>query len=189
MRKRAEQVDRTRQRIVDAAVHLHGTAGPADTTIAAIAQHAQVTRLTVYRHFPDDEALFAACSTHWLSQQVLPDPDAWARISDPEQRLRSGMADLFRFYRQGAQMLTAVYRDKSAMPESQQQELDGRDAYFRDLLLQPFAAKGAHRRRLRAVLGHALSFGTWRSLCIEHGLSNREAVNAMVALVLAAATP
>ena len=54
MRKRAEQVDQTHQRIVEAAVHLHGTVGPAATTIAGIAEQAGVTRLTVYRHFPDE---------------------------------------------------------------------------------------------------------------------------------------
>jgi hypothetical protein len=46
---------------------------------------------------------------------------------------------------------------------------------------------GAHRRRLRGALGHALSFPTWRSLCIEQGLSDREAVSMMTALVLAVA--
>ena len=77
MRRRAEQVDRTRQRIVEATVELHGSVGPAATTIAAIAEAAGVTRLTVYRHFPDEDALFAARSAHWLARQQLPDPAAW----------------------------------------------------------------------------------------------------------------
>src|SRR5918999_188498 len=74
MSRRAEGVAETRQRIVEATVELHGTVGPAASTIAAIAERAGVTRLTVYRHFPDDEALWAACSGHWLSQQDPPDP-------------------------------------------------------------------------------------------------------------------
>ena len=45
MRRRAEQVDQTRQRIVEATVALHGSVGPAATTIAAIAEKAGVTRL------------------------------------------------------------------------------------------------------------------------------------------------
>jgi hypothetical protein len=64
-----------------------------------------VTRLTVYRHFPDDDALFGACSAHWIAQQQLPDPGA--------------------------------------------------------------------------------SFWTWRSLCIDHGLADTEAVDAMTGMVLA----
>jgi len=68
IRRRAEQVDQTRQRIVETTAELHGSVGPAATTIAAIADRAGVTRLTVYRHFPDDAALFAACSAHWIAQ-------------------------------------------------------------------------------------------------------------------------
>jgi hypothetical protein len=37
------------------------------------------------------------------------------------------------------------------------------------------------------MLGHAVSFWTWRSLCLEGGLSDREAVDAMAALALATA--
>jgi AcrR family transcriptional regulator len=181
MRKRAEQVDQTRQRIVEAAVHLHGTVGPAATTIAGIAEQAGVTRLTVYRHFPDEVALYLACSSHWMAQQVPPDPDAWAQLADPAHRLRAGLADLYRYYRQGQAMLTRTYRDLAALPESLQRAAEGIDRHYRDVLLEPFAGTctRAQRRRLRAVLGHAVSFWTWRSLCLQGGLSNREAVEAM----------
>ncbi|HCT76120.1 MAG TPA: TetR family transcriptional regulator [Micromonosporaceae bacterium] len=184
MRKRAERVDETRQRIIEATVQLHGTVGPAATTIMGIAEQAQVTRLTVYRHFPDEGTLFAACSAHWLSQRVLPDPDSWSQIADPLDRLRSGLTDLYRFYRAGESMLSWIYRDKASLPAANREFLERRDAHFRDVLIKPFVATGAQRRRLRAVLGHAVSFWTWRSLCIEHGLSNREAVEAMAALTL-----
>jgi AcrR family transcriptional regulator len=188
MRKRAEHVDRTRQRIVEAAVHLHGTVGPAATTIAGIAEQAGVTRLTVYRHFPDEMALYLACSSHWMSQQDPPEPDAWAQIADPGDRLRAGLADLYRFYRQGAAMLSRTYRDKHALPQQLQRAADNIDRHYRDVLLEPFAGNRAQRRRLRAVLGHAVSFGTWQSLCLEHGLSDREAVDAMAKLALTTAT-
>jgi AcrR family transcriptional regulator len=190
MRKRAEQVDQTRHRIVEAAVQLHGTVGPAATTIAGIAEQAGVTRLTVYRHFPDEEALYLACSSHWLAQQVLPDPDAWAQLADPAERLRAGLADLYRYYRQGAAMLTRTYRDKAALPESLQRAVDGIDRHYRDVLLEPLTGNStrAQRRRLRAVVGHAVSFWTWRSLCLQHGLSDREAVEVMATLALATAT-
>ena len=53
MRRRAETTDDTRRRIVEATVALHGTVGPAATTVLGIAERAGVTRATVYRHFPD----------------------------------------------------------------------------------------------------------------------------------------
>jgi AcrR family transcriptional regulator len=185
MRRRAEQVDQTRQRIVEAAVELHGSIGPAATTIAAIADRAGVTRLTVYRHFPDETALFAACSAHWISRQQLPDPGAWSGIGDPAVRLRVGLADLYRFYRAGAGMLTCLYRDLAALPEEHQQGLRDQDTLFGDVLTAPFGGVGDEHRRLRAVTGHAISFSTWRSLCLDHGLPDTEAVDAMTCMILA----
>jgi AcrR family transcriptional regulator len=182
MRKRAEQVDQTRQRIIEAAVHLHGTVGPAETTIAGIAREAGLTRLTIYRHFADDDAIFAACSAHWMAGQVPPDPARWLATTDPLSRLRVGLADLYRFYRAGEPMLTRIYRDKASMPLTRQQAINQRDAEFCARLLEPFDVTPAARRRLRAVVAHAVSFWTWRSLCVENGLTNREAVDAMATL-------
>jgi AcrR family transcriptional regulator len=186
MTRRAEQVDQTRQRIIDATVDLHGSIGLAATTIAAIAERAGVTRLTVYRHFPDETALIGACSAHWMSGQQPPDPAAWSRIADPADRLRAGLADLYRFYRAGADMLANVYRDFAVLPEAFQQALRDQDNHHRDVLMEPFRSTTADQlRRLHAVIGHAISFWTWRSLCIEHGLSDQEAVEAMTGMILA----
>src|SRR5674476_670737 len=76
MKRRAEQVDETRQRITEAAVRLHTTVGPAHSSIAAVAEEAGVTRLTVYRHFADLDALFAACRAHWSARNPRPDAGA-----------------------------------------------------------------------------------------------------------------
>jgi AcrR family transcriptional regulator len=185
MRRRAEQVGETRQRIVEAAVQLHGSVGLAATTIAAIADLANVTRLTVYRHFPDETALFDACSAHWMSQQQPPDPGAWSQIGDPAGRLRAGLADLYRFYRVGAGMLANVYRDFGTLPEAHQRRLRDQNTTHRRVLAEPFPGTAHQRRRIRAAIGHATSFWTWRSLCIEQGLSDQEAVDAMTGMVLA----
>ncbi|MGH2602119.1 MAG: TetR/AcrR family transcriptional regulator, partial [Dehalococcoidia bacterium] len=138
-------------------------------------------------HFPDELALFEACTAHWLAGQVPPDPSVWAGIEDPAERLRTGLADAYRFYREGEAMLTLVHRDWDFLPEEHRGRVAAADAEMRDVLLAPFRARGARRRRLRAIIGHAIAFPTWRSLCVENALSDREAVDAMVALVLAAA--
>ena len=54
MKRRAERLDETRQRIIDATVALHEDVGPACTTVTAIAQRAGVSRPTVYNQFPHD---------------------------------------------------------------------------------------------------------------------------------------
>src|SRR3954454_8539339 len=89
-RKRAESQAQTRRRIAEAALELHGTVGPARTTISAIAERAGVRRATVYRHFPDERTLFEACSGLFAAANPPPDPARWASIADPEERLRGG---------------------------------------------------------------------------------------------------
>jgi len=185
MTRRAESVDETRQRIIEATVHLHGTVGIAATSISAVAERAGVTRLTVYRHFPDDATLIEACSAHWLSQQRPPAPASWTRHGEPLDRLRAALDDVYRFYREGEAMLTFVYRDLAAMPEGRRTAIEERDRAFVELVLEPFAAGGPARTRLRAAVGHALTFGTWRSLCVEQGLANADAVEMMVRWIAA----
>lgn len=182
MGKRAGDVAETHQRIVEATVRLHERLGPAATTISAIAAEAGVTRLTVYRHFPDERALFAACGAHWASGHVLPDPDAWTRIPDALKRLHAALTDLYRFYRAAEPMLSNMRRDRSALPADMLEHSAAEETRQRDILLKPFATRGGRRTRLRAILGHAREFTTWRSLCLDHGLSDRDAVKAMVDL-------
>ena len=184
MRRRAEQVDQTRQRIVEATVEMHGSVGPASITIAAIADRAGVTRLIVYRHFPDDAALFAACSAHWISRQQLPDPGAWSQIGDPAARLRAGLADLYRFFRAGAGMLTCLYRDLAALPEEYQQACATRTPSSATSSPHRSAAPTASTAGC-ALIGHAISFWTRRSLCLDQDLTDTEAVDAMTGMILA----
>ena len=183
MSKRAELMDDTRQRIIEAAVDLHGTVGPAGTTISGIADRAGVTRVTVYRHFPDEVSLFAACSAHWFSQQQAPDPESWAQIDDPSARVRAALTDLYRYFRDGEPMLRRIRRDIEVVPESRRQAMKQMTEHQSDVLLAVFGGK-ARRKKLRAAVGHAISFGTWYSLCVDNGLSDRAAVALVTELVL-----
>src|SRR5215207_3881170 len=93
-RRRAQLEAETRLRITEAAVDLHGSVGPAKTTISAVADRAGVQRATVYRHFPDEQALFDACSSHWMAQHPLPNPAPWAKIDHQDERLRVTLGEV-----------------------------------------------------------------------------------------------
>src|SRR5215210_5876346 len=110
-RRRAQSEQETRQRITEAAVALHGTVGPARTTISAVAERAGVQRATVYRHFPDDESLFAACSGHFRAMNPSPDPVALREVSDPAARLRRALTDTYAYYGRTEAMAENVFRD------------------------------------------------------------------------------
>lgn len=181
MRKRALDQERTRQKIVDAAVELHGTVGPKKTSISAVAERAGVQRLTVYRHFPDEFALFAACSSHWLSRNPPPEPEEWQRVAEPSARTARALSALYRYYSNTASMWRRVYRDGPDV-EALHEPLAGFHDYLdeiRDDLLTAWQPKGRKPATLRAAIGHALSFSTWSSLS-EKRLSHDN----MVALVL-----
>src|SRR3954447_764954 len=112
MKKRAELEEATRRRITESAVALHGTVGPARTSVSALAEHAGVRRSTVYRHFPDEASLFAACTAHWMAENPVPDIGAWAGIEDPDERLRAALAVLYPYYRRIAGMMENLLRDE-----------------------------------------------------------------------------
>ena len=187
-RRRAESELETRQRITEAAVALHGTIGPARTTISAVADRAGVQRATVYRHFPDEESLFAACSGHYAALNPPPDPEAWRADSDPGARLRRALAETYAFFRRTEPMLTNVLRDAPVV-EAMAKPVARRLAYFEtavDAVVAGRPERGHARRRVRAAVAHAMSFPTWQSLARQNGLDDDEAVALMAGMVEAA---
>ncbi len=185
LKQRAESQAETRRRIVEATVELHGSVGPAKTTISAIAELAGVQRLTVYRHFPDDQSLFRACSGHWAVQHPRPDPSRWTEVADPTERLRVALGELYAYYRATEAMSTNVRRDLPQMPVLQ--EVAARFApYWDDVraaLRRSWKTRGHRRKLLRAAVGHAVDFDTWKSLALSQDLSDADAVELMVSLV------
>jgi AcrR family transcriptional regulator len=183
LKQRAERQQETRRRIVEAAVELHSTLGPARTTIADIAERAGVTRPTVYAHFPDARSLFAACSGSVQETSPPPDNAPWRAIADPDERLETALTELYGYYTRLESLLENVERDAVTMPVLAEIEAERRRhlAETRDLLVEgrPGGARTAH------AIGHALEFGTWKSLVRGQGADTDEAVALMAAFVRA----
>ena len=166
LRRRAEQQAETRGRIVDATVALHEELGPKATTISAIAERAGVERLTVYRHFPDNDSLFRACSSRFLELNPPPEPLAWDAITDHATCVHAALLAVYRYYRRTEPMWTRVYRDLEEVP-ALKRVMNDFDKYLTrvgDDLVAALNATPAGRRRLKAVLAHCLAFSTWQSL-------------------------
>jgi len=184
-RRRAEQERETRERITTAAVKLHGTIGPRLTTFSGVAKEAGVQRATVYSHFPDEAALFAACTAHYWAANPMPDPQQWSEISDPGARLRRALAEMYEFFRTTEGMLEKTSRD-APLVEAMATPVAAFRAYL-DAVATAIVAgrpeRGTARTRVRAAVGHAVSFPTWQSLVRQQGLSDSEAVAVMGALV------
>jgi AcrR family transcriptional regulator len=159
--RRAESEDATRQRIVEALVELHAEVGPAKTTVSAVAERADVQRLTVYRHFPDERSMIRACSAHWA--QLNPLPDLTPSDDDPLRACRTTLLRLYGWYRDNSAMLDRITRDAESMPVVAE-------------TLAPFFARldevageldrcwSQRSSRRLTTLRHALDYSTWRSL-------------------------
>jgi AcrR family transcriptional regulator len=187
MQRRAESQEQTRQRIVESAVALHGTDGPSRTSLSAIAERAGVRRSTLYRHFEDEDALFDACTAHWLASNPLPDLAAWGAIGDPDERLRVALGELYAYYGRNERMLENLFRDEE-LPLVRERfgAFRGYLQAVRDTLMAGRIARGAARRRTQAAIGHATSFSTWRSLVREQQLADAEAATLARSIVAAA---
>ncbi len=188
MRRRAELVDQTRLRITEAAVRLHTTVGPSSTSIAAVAEEAGVTRLTVYRHFRDQDELFTACMGHWAALHPRPDPAGWAGMSDLEPRIRRAIDELYAWYAAVGDEMFPIQRDFAHMPVTAQKRSRQQASVMADAIVGGAATSGAQTARLRAVAGHVISFWTWRSLVVEQGLSRGDAVDLVARWLTDAAT-
>ena len=185
MMRRAALEEDTRRRITESTVELHEELGPARTSISAIAERAGVRRSTVYRHFPNEDALFAACSSHWRAANPPPDSRAWAAIKDPAERTETALRELYAFYARTQRMYESLLRDEPLIPVVERL-LRNFHNYLRtiqDVLMAGRRLRGRAARHTRAAIGHALAFPTWRSLTEEQGLADEDAVALMCLLV------
>jgi AcrR family transcriptional regulator len=187
LKKRAEEMAETRLRITEAAIELHGTVGPARTTLSAVAERAGVERRTLYRHFPSEADLFAACSAHYFTANPWPDLGEWRAVRDPRQRLERALRDLYAYYERTEPMFSNVLRD-AELVDLARDAVAPLHAYLDDaaeILTAGRRARGRRRRLLRGALRHALDFSTWRSLSVN-GIGRSDAARLVTALVDAA---
>ncbi len=187
-KKRAQDQEETRKRIVEATVSLHQEIGGPSTTISAIAERAGVERATVYRHFPDEHSLLLGCTGHYLALNPPPDPAVWAKIDNREQRLRTALTEIYAYHRRTEVMTARAAIDVPQMPVLRE-VLTPMFAFWRmvrDLLAEPWVAE-ENGGLFRAAIGHAIAFQTWQSLVRNEDVEDGEAVTLMLGMICAVA--
>jgi AcrR family transcriptional regulator len=121
MRKRAEGLDATRERIVEATAALHHAQGVGATSYVQIAERAGVGPATVYRHFPTLGSLVSACGAKVWEAIEPPVPEGasavFAGLNARQQRLERLVAELDGFYGRAAVWLGIAARDRERVPE------------------------------------------------------------------------
>lgn len=159
--RRAEKQAETRQRIIQAALDLHSTQGPARTTVSQIAERAGVQRHTYYAHFPVERDLFLACSGLAMERDPLPDFGALRARPVGRDRVRIGLKRLYEWYSRNNQQAACVLRD--AEDHALTREVV-------ELRMGPAFQEAAEvlseglSQRSHPLLGVALSFQCWSNL-------------------------
>ena len=188
LKRRAERRDETRRRIVDATIHLHETVGANGATITAIARKAGVSRLTVYRHFPDEVSLLQACTGTYNVAHPPPDAAELVTIEDPVRRLEVTLERLYTYYADNEAMLSSgadAMPTHPALGVALAPFFEGQRRLV-DLLASGWEVDAHPGSTLRGAIGHAVALPTWRSLRQEQGLTNDQAIRLMVGMIRAA---
>ncbi len=192
LKRRAERQEETRLRIARATVELHEILGPSKTTISAIAERAGVGRPTVYSHFPDELSLGKACSSLDLAENPPPDPGTWEEISDPEQRLRVALTELYAYFHRRERLLANVLRDAerewevNANVREIMKPMIEHWERMKETLAAGWEVNSSHPQPLLGAIGVALDFETWHTLLRKQGLTDEQALDLMVGMVRSA---
>lgn len=180
MVKRREKVDETRRRIAKATYELHSTVGPAFTTIALIADRAGLPRQTVYRNFSNQVELFRSCIAFGQELHPVPSPNPWQSISDPGERLRVGLTELYQWFEASEPVLTNAARDFGVVREAAEVAQRPMNEVLRrihETLCHGWA--GA----VSPVLSLAVDFVTWKKLRREQGMASDAIVDMWLHLI------
>jgi TetR/AcrR family transcriptional regulator, regulator of autoinduction and epiphytic fitness len=187
---RVARSHRTRAAIVDALVTLL-EAGNVQPTIEEIAARASVAPRTVFQHFADREALFAAVSAQRAAQldELMGAIDAGGTL---EQRLADVVAQRARVFEWIAPVRRAALL-MEPFSDSAREALEGFRSAKRGELARVFAAEIAacperERATLVAALSAAGSWSYWAALREQQGLDVEQASAALHRTLLALVT-
>lgn len=163
MRKRAEDRDATRERIVAATMLVHDEKGVAPATFSEIAKRAGVGVATVSRHFPTPGDLVRACGAHVWEEMRPPTPDTagavFAGADTTRERLSRLVGELDAFYERGAHRLSLAARDRDLVPELEQ-FLQAVDAGVAAMVREALKPAGPSERVVAVAIA-MMSFPVW----------------------------
>lgn len=164
MRKRADDRQKTRERILQATMQLHDEQGVAPVTFADIAKRAGLGQATLYRHFPTLGDLVQACGGHVWQEMRPPTAEAAAAVFEgltgADERLEKLVEEIDAFYQRGAPRLHLAGRDRDLIP-ALDHFLKAVEAGVAAYVEEALAPSRPPKRTLEVVTA-LMSFPVWR---------------------------
>jgi AcrR family transcriptional regulator len=168
---RAEQMEQTRLRILQAVTEVIADPGSEEVTIPLVARRARVSLRTVYRYFPTREALFDAWS-EWMDQTLQIQLHSYPQQAE---RLPSFARALYRSYDESGALVRAML-SSSAGRALRERSRRRRQREFKRAMGELTAGLGQRQRaRALAVVYLLVSAPAWQAMRDQWGLDGEEA--------------
>lgn len=184
--KRAQSIDETRQRIIDATFALHTEKGVVGTSMQDVAERADVALRTVYNHYPTVDDLVAGCTVKVVALLAPPTPAIFDGLVTLEERVLRLVRELFAMYERGAPLLAVGRREQdqvAGLAAFMVNERAQRQALVAEAL-RPFGVP----RRMRGEMAALTDYYVWKAFA-DHGLATRHAVEAVYGSLMALVKP
>jgi AcrR family transcriptional regulator len=162
MERRAAAADSTRHRILEAAIDLYRRQGISATTMAEVAEHADVARATVLNHFGPGDGLTTAALEQIAASLELPTADIFAGARGPAERVRRLVDALYSLYERSEPWFSVLRDDLQAVPAA----IRGERQFWTEMedLYRVALGPRGRNRRLTATVAGLTSPGTLAAL-------------------------
>ena len=184
--KRAQTIEKTRRRIVNATFQLHNEKGVIATSMQDVADRADVSLHTVYNHFPTVDDLVGGCAHKVIALLAPPGPDIFRGLDNLEPRLRKITNELFRMYARGSLQIETARCEASEVPALAgflAADAANRAALVRESL-RPFRTK---TRDIRTAIA-LTDFYVWKAFS-QQNVSTHQAAEIVAGSLVAALSP
>jgi AcrR family transcriptional regulator len=184
--KRAETVEETRRRIIDATFELHREKGVQATSMQDVAERADVALRTVYNHYPTVDDLVAGCGRKVIVLLAPPTPDIFSGLDTLGERMRQLVSELFAMYERGSAMIDVARCEQgevAGLADYVAREAALREALAREAL-RPFKPRPRTVREVAALT----DFYVWKAFA-QQDIPTRQAVDIIHRSLVALADP
>ena len=168
---RAEQMEQTRVRILEATTDVVADPASEEVTIPLVAKRAQVSLRTVYRHFATREALFDAWA-EWVDERLRIHLHSYP---DSAEQLAPFAHELYRSYDESGSLVRAMLASRAGRAVRERTRRRRRRAFNRAMRGLTAGLEPKARARALAVVYLLVSAPAWQAMREQSGLDGVEA--------------